>query len=139
MLRLPVHLRDRRSAIARASRGRGDIARPRPDNGLVPRPWLDRNPTYPTDRAIITICDMQYVMGRANAIFDMRIRYGPREYDMRYANRLRAMSNCKVAFSAIIPTDSSSTFFASALAKTMEDDGTSIDREPVGSVPSPRY
>ena len=59
------------------------------------------------------LCDMQYVMqgpgganaiyaakyamGRANAIRDMRIRYGPREYDIRYANRLRAMSNCKVA------------------------------------------
>ena len=59
------------------------------------------------DRAIIMICDMQYVMGRANAICDantlwaarmryaicecdMRIPYGPRECDMRYANTLWA-------------------------------------------------
>ena len=44
----------------------------------------------------------EYVMGRANVICDLRIRYGPREYDMRYANRLCAMSNCKVAFSDTI-------------------------------------
>ena len=31
------------------------------------------------------------------------------------------------------PTDSSSTFFTPALAKTMEDDSTFVDREPVGS------
>ena len=41
------------------------------------------------DRAIIMICDMQYVMGRANAICDMRKRYGQRKCDMRYANTLR--------------------------------------------------
>jgi len=59
------------------------------------------------------ICE--YATGRANAICDTRIRYGPREcdmryvhmqtpreYDMRYANRLRTMSDCKVAFSATI-------------------------------------
>ena len=98
-------------------------------------------------RILYVIC--QYVMGRANAICDTRIpygprecgtwyanavsgirirySYGPREYDMRYANALRAartrcaireyamgranaryanrlyaMSNCKVAFSATI-------------------------------------
>jgi len=39
----------------------------------------------------------EYAMGRANAICDMRIRYGLPECDKRYANRLRAMSNCKVA------------------------------------------
>ena len=37
------------------------------------------------DRVIITICGMQYVMDRANAIRDMQIRYGPRKCDMRYA------------------------------------------------------
>ena len=42
------------------------------------------------DRAIIMICYTQYVMGRANAICDMRIRYGPRECDKRYANTLWA-------------------------------------------------
>ena len=84
---------------------------------------------YPMGRAIIMICDMQYVPGCANVICDMQIRYGPhecdtqyantlwaarmryanmriryglREYDMRYANRLHAMSNCEVAFSATI-------------------------------------
>ena len=46
------------------------------------------------------ICE--YTMGRVNTICDTRIRYGPCEYDMQYANRLRAMSNCKVAFSATI-------------------------------------
>jgi len=44
----------------------------------------------------------EYAMGRVNAIRDMRIRYGLCECDMQYANRLRAMSNCKVAFSATI-------------------------------------
>ena len=40
----------------------------------------------------------EYAMGRANAICDMRIRYGLCEQcDMRYANRLRAMSNFKVS------------------------------------------
>ena len=57
-----------------------------------------------------------YCMGRANAICDTRIgyaryantlcaariRYAMHECDMRYANRLRAMSNCKVAFLATI-------------------------------------
>ena len=67
------------------------------------------------DRAIIMICDTQYVMGRANAIRDAntlwtaRMRYAIREYamgranaiceyatgransGMRYANRLRAI------------------------------------------------
>jgi len=54
------------------------------------------------DRAIMMICDMQYVMGRAKAISDantlwaarmqyaMRICYGPRECDMRYASTLWA-------------------------------------------------
>jgi len=41
-------------------------------------------------------------MGRANAIGDTRIRYGPHECDMQYVNTLRAMSNCKVAFLATI-------------------------------------
>ena len=83
------------------------------------------------DRAIVMICDMQYVVGRANAICDAntlwvarmqyantlwaawmwyantlwaaRKRYAIYEYAMgraniRYTNRLRAMSNCKVAF-----------------------------------------
>ena len=31
------------------------------------------------------------------------------------------------------PTDSSSTLFTPGLAKTMEEDGTSVGREPVGS------
>jgi len=35
-------------------------------------------------------------------ICDMRIGYGPHKCDMWYANRLRAMSNCKVAFWATI-------------------------------------
>jgi len=53
----------------------------------------------------------EYALGRANEVCEnamdranafTRIRYGPREYDMQYANRLRAMNNCKVAFSATI-------------------------------------
>jgi len=38
-------------------------------------------------------CDTrcEYVMGRANAIHDMRIRYEPRECDTQHANRLRAI------------------------------------------------
>jgi len=39
-------------------------------------------------RILQAVC--QYVMSRANAIRDTRIRYGPRECDMRYAHTLRA-------------------------------------------------
>ena len=46
------------------------------------------------DRAIIMICDTQYVMGRANAIRDAntlwtaRMRYAIREYAMGRANAI---------------------------------------------------
>ena len=70
-------------------------------------------------------------MRRANTISDMpiryairecdkRIRYGPREYDMLYANRLRTMSNCKVAFSATIRTRVSA--FERSSARAIECD-----------------
>ena len=53
----------------------------------------------------------EYCKRYANTFWAARMRYaiceyavgaGLREYDMRYVNRLRAMSNCKVAFSATI-------------------------------------
>ena len=62
------------------------------DNGLVPRLCFDR--PYPMDRAMIMICDMQYVMGRANAICDAntlraaRMRYAICEYAMGRVNTI---------------------------------------------------
>ena len=67
---------------------------------------------YAMGRANV-VCE--YAMNRTNAIYDTRIgyaryantlwaariQYAMRECDMRYANRLRAMSNCKVAFLAL--------------------------------------
>ena len=44
-----------------------------------------RCPCYPMDRAIIMICDMQYVIGRANALCDVNTLWAAR---MRYANAL---------------------------------------------------
>ena len=49
-----------------------------------------RCPCYPMDRAIIMICDMQYVIGRANALCDVNTLWAAR---MRYANTLWATPN----------------------------------------------
>ena len=62
-------------------------------------------------------------MCRANTISDMPIRW-PQGYDMRYANRLHPVSNCKVAFLATISRtvsyrqSSSTSIFEVAVVRT---------------------
>jgi len=92
MLQLPVDLGDRRSAIARAS-----IARPRPDNGLVPRLCFDRKPTHGSR----DYNDMRYVNMLWAAQMRYAIRYGLWAARMQYAiceyAMVRANAICECA------------------------------------------